>query len=246
MRYSLVPVISLGVTLAALQAGPSSAIVLLDNTNNLSTSNLQLSNGPAFGGNTSPYTRLNGYTFTTGSDGYILDTISIPMQWGLVGTITADIRVSLYENATTAQSTPTAGATPLYSQDFGGNVFTTTPQFFSFSPSSAWLLKPSTGYSIVIGTDRTISPTSFFWSNNSNNVLPTSTIGYTAKTLIYSTDAGASFVTSSTQPPIQLSGTLAVAPPASADVPGPLPIMGAAAAFSMGRRLRKRIHHPGC
>jgi hypothetical protein len=229
---------SAGIISLTLQAGEAQALILLDNTSNLTTTNLQFNNGSGFGGNTAPYTRLNGFTFSTASDAYNIESIKIPMGWNNSGSISPTIRVSIYENSTTSASNPAGGATATYTQDFTGNTFDSSIKFYSFTPTSTWLLQANTGYSITFGTDRTTSPTSFWWATYSTAPsVPSSPVGLTYNTNFFSTNGGASYGQTANRYPVQLNGTI----PSSPTVPGPLPILGAASALGMSRRLRRRI-----
>jgi hypothetical protein len=230
------------VGIGLLHAGPAVAITLLDNTNNLSATNLQFNNGAGFGGNSAAYTRLNGFTFATGNDAYNIDSIKIPLGWNGSVAISPTIRVSLFENSTTTATTPANGATAAYTQDFTGNTFNSTINFYSFIPSSTWLLKANTGYSVIFGTNQTSSPSNFWWATYSTApVAPSSTIGFQYKTNFFSTTGGSSYTATGNRYPLQLNGTLASSPPAVPSVPGALPILGVVSALGTSRRLRRRI-----
>jgi hypothetical protein len=189
----------------------ATSVILVDNTSNLTSWNTGASN--SFGSNTAAYKRLNGMTFVTGSTAYNLTSISFAMRYNQSGSISPTIRVYAFENASTAATKPVSLATPAFQEDFAGDVFSSTQEFHTFSPTATWSLKPNTSYSFAIGTDLTSNPSSLNWMEAGGAA--TSNAGFTQTgAVFYTTDGGSSFNTSGANKySMQITGVAAVPEP---------------------------------
>lgn len=226
------------VAAAIFSASPAQALdILLDNTSGLSTTGLQTNNGSSFSSNTSAYTRVNGFTFKTGSQSYDISAISIPLGWTGTGTITPTMRVSVFENGSINATTPTGGASPTYTQDYGSFSFNSTIAFYTFSPTATWNLKANTNYSIWFGTTQTTTPSSFWWATYSTLPgTPSSSYGFTYATNFFSTNGGSSYTVTGNKYPIQMTGTAVAVPEPSTYALGTLALLVLATA---GKRVRR-------
>jgi hypothetical protein len=191
----------------------ATSLILLDNTNGLTSWNTNTS--LAWFGNSTPYTRLVGMTFVTGSTSYDLDSISVAMAFNGTGTpsISPNMRLSLYENSSSAQSDPADGATATYTEDFNSFSFNSTQQIYTLSPSGVWNMKANTSYSVSLATD--YPNTDLKWQAWSGNA--SSSYGFTQTGGFISTDAGSTFIPLSLNqsPSMQLTGVPAVPEPSS-------------------------------
>lgn len=223
---------------AIFSTSPAQAVdILLDNTSGLSTTGLQFNNGSGFGGNTSAYTRVNGFTFSTASQSYDISAISIPMGWNSTPSVSPTIRVSVFENSSTSANTPAGGASPAYTQDYSSNTFSTTIAFYTFSPTATWNLKANTSYSIWFGTTQTTSPTSLWWATYSTTPgTPSSGYGFTYTTNFFSTNGGTAYSTTGNKYPVQMTGTAVAVPEPSTYALGTLALLVLATA---GKRVRR-------
>jgi hypothetical protein len=186
----------------------ATSVILVDNTSNLTNWNTGSSTG--YGGNTAAYTRLNGMTFVTGSTAYNLTSINVAMRYNQSGSISPTIRVFAFENASAAATKPVSLATPAFQEDFTGDVFSSTQEFHTFSPTATWNLKPNTSYSFAIGTDLTSNPAFLNWMGEGGAA--TSNVGFTQKGGFYSLSGGSTYNAGSNVA-MQLTGVAAVPEP---------------------------------
>lgn len=168
----------------------ATSLILLDNTNGLTSWNT--SGAGVWFGNSTPYNRLIGMTFVTGNTSYDLDSISVAMAFIGTGTpsISPNMRLSLYENSSSAQSDPADGATATYTEDFNTFSFNSTQQIYTLSPSGVWNMKANTSYSVSLATDYPNTDLQWqVWSGTAS-----SSYGFTQTSPFISTDGGGTFL----------------------------------------------------
>ena len=166
------------------------AMVLLDNTSGLTDKDGV--GGTNWNSNSTAYNRINGNVFDTGSTAYALESVSLLLNHG-AGTAGLDDmkwRVSLYGLGDT-DTAPAANASPLYQEDFSDIDLLHDEAYFTFSPSTDWLMEADSRYAIGFAND--IGTSSTLWSGTSNSGIPMGSAGFTYVGAMYSLDGGSTF-----------------------------------------------------
>ncbi len=211
----------------------ASAVVLLDNTNNLSVANLSTSSATSYGSNSTAYNRINGYVFSVGSTSFEMDAVSIALKYS--STISPTIRVTVWELGATG-TTP-AAAPVVYTEDFIASSVGSVSSYFTFSPGTEVVLEADTRYAIGFSTDWTTNSSFLQWLGYSPlGSKPTGSEGLSSLSSgsgFFSTNGGSSYSTSSMVYSLQLTGSpVAVPEPSSAS--------GAAGLIALGFVAKRR------
>lgn len=186
-------------------------LVLLDNTNGLSTANLSNANQTTWGSNTPAYNRINGYTFQVGATSYDATAFSIPIQYAGGGSVAPNMRIQLWELPNLSATTPAAVALPFYTLNVSTNTFDSTYQYFTFPFTNGTLnLKANTSYSIGFLTDLTTNGGLLVWSGyDPLGAKPSGSFGLASLSGgsgFFSTNGGTSFSPTSMNFGFQLTG----------------------------------------
>lgn len=207
-------------------AAPASAVTLADNLSQTTGGGLVVGDLNAPGA-----VSWEGMKFNTTSAS-IINSVTVKLSNATAATA-GTVFFDIYTSDTGGAPGTAVGSVG----SIGVSSITAGPANYTFSSNSVFL-NPNSSYFLMARPTGFASNTSISWNYTANT---SGFDGYTTPIRVRSTNNGASFLVM-TPPPAEF---LQLQIQASADVPGPLPLLGGAAAFGWSRRLRQRLKAAG-